>query len=443
MNHSPASCFPRALLSLAITFDLAAAGPAHAPVTLRNPLQDKNFFLLSAIERTPAVRALVRSDPTLAQIGAAKRTALTESPRVCVTDVSCYAKAVRWSDAEIAQSSAALAALGSDAAMSRFVEEVLRQSGMFQRYSEKPVSALLENAWHDAARKMNRAIDIFALGQQPGFPGGGPAPSGQPPGGANRPAQPPAFPGMDLTTYDVKSPAFTRMVQIMAAVVGSDPSSLDLFFEPSLRFAVELLLLHGRDEAARHEPLELGENRAAAARIPSVDWAQFPYSVIVVLGSGPDRAGVALSPIGRLRLTLAVRDFREKKAPFLLVSGGYVHPNLTPYSEAIEMKKALLRDFGIPEDAILVDPQARRTTSNLRNAARLIYRYGIPFERKGLIVTDQLHSSTIETPAFRERCVRDFGYEPVRPFSRISPFALEFFPLLDSLHADASDLLDP
>ena len=51
-----------------------------------------------------------------------------------------------------------------------------------------------------------------------------------------------------------------------------------------------------------------------------------------------------------------MRDFRQKKAPFILVSGGNVHPNLTPYNEALEMKMALMREFGVPENAILVDP---------------------------------------------------------------------------------------
>lgn len=442
MSMTWARRFGLALPFFAFVLGCAGAAPAHAPVALHNPLQDKNFFLFSAIERASVVRELVQSDATLAQLAAAKRAALAESSRVCAGDVPCYAKALRWTDDEIAQSRAALGALAGNAAVSRFVDDVLRPSGMLQRYSEQPASALLERAWEDAARKVNRAIDIFALGQPPRPPGPGPMPR-RPAGTADTPAQPPRPPGMELTSYDVKSPAFGRMVQIMAAVVGSDPKSLELFFEPSLRFATELMLLHSRDEAARHEPLETGENRAAVARIRSVNWAQFPYTVIVVLGNGPERADVALAPVGRLRLMLAVKEFREKKAPFILVSGGYVHPSLTPYGEALEMKKALRAEFGIPEDAILVDPHARRTTTNLRNAARLMYRYGIPFERKGLILTDQLHSASIETAEFRERCVRDFGYEPVRLLSRISPFDLEFFPLVDSLHADASDLLDP
>jgi len=430
-----------AMLFFAMAPGLLGAGPLRTPVALSNPLQDKNFFLLSAIERTAAVRSLVQSDATLARIGAAKRTALSEATRACAADVGCYAKALRWSDDEIAQARTALGALGASAAMSRFVDGVLRASGMLQRYQGEPDSVLLEKGWEDAARKMNRAIDLFALGESP-FPGGPAArPRAASEGGA--PPSPPRFPRFTLTAYDVKSPSFGRMVQIMAGVVGSDREIPNLFFQPALRFAVELLWLHNRDEAARHEPLETGENRAAVARIPSVKWAQFPYTVIVVLGNGPERPDVALSPVARLRMRLAVKEFREKKAPFLLITGGYVYPALTPYGEAMEMKKALRKEFGIPEDAILVDPHARRTTTNLRNAARLMYRYGIPFERKGLILTDHLHSATIESPAFRERCVRDFGYEPVRLVSRVSPFDLEFVPRIESLHADASDLLDP
>lgn len=433
-------CAPILFLFLGL---LVQAAPKPAPLTLHHPVQDKNFYLLSSIEENPSVRALIQADPDLARLATAKRTALTGAPQACDANVECYAKAMRWSDEEIAQARTAFTRLAANPTMTRFVDTVLRPSGMFQRYNTKPAAGLLETAWEDAARKMNRAIDLFALGQSPQrMPG--PPPAGPPPQAAlNAPAQPPRTPRFDLTSYDVKSPAFARMVQIMAGIVASEPKSLDLFFQPSLKFSVELLLLHSHDEAGRHEPLEAGENRAAFARIATTQWKNYPYTVIVVLGNGPERDGVALAPVGRLRLMVAVREFREKKAPFLLVTGGYVHPNLTPYSEAMEMKKALRTEFGIPEDAILVDPQARRTTTNLRNAARLMFRYGIPTDRKGLILTDQLHSATIDKPAFLERCIRDFGYEPVRLHARISPFDLEFTPLIDSLHADAADLLDP
>ncbi|HYA16921.1 MAG TPA: YdcF family protein, partial [Bryobacteraceae bacterium] len=131
----------------------------------------------------------------------------------------------------------------------------------------------------------------------------------------------------------------------------------------------------------------------------SVQWEKFPYSVIVVPGAGPDTLAWSFSPEGKARVTLAAKRFRDGKAPFILVSGGYVHPSQTPYCEALEMKKSLIADFGIPADAILIDPHARHTTTNIRNAVREIYRYGMPFGKKALITTDPAQSASIENPA--------------------------------------------
>lgn len=210
------------------------------------------------------------------------------------------------------------------------------------------------------------------------------------------------------------------MVQIMAGIVGSDPKSLELFFQPSLKFSIELLLLHGHDEAGRHEPLESGENRAALARIATTPWANYPIPSSWFSAMDPN-ATASPSPLSAASASCSPFVNFARRRPLPASHGRLRPPQPHPYSEAMEMKKALRTEFGIPEDAILVDPQARRTTTNLRNAARLIFRYGIPADRKGLILTDQLHSATIETPAFLERCVRDFGYEPVRLLSRISP----------------------
>jgi len=189
--------------------------------------------------------------------------------------------------------------------------------------------------------------------------------------------------------------------------------------------------------------MEKGENAAAFREIKSTEWKRYPYTVIVVPGAGNDRPGVRLSPYGKLRLELAAKRYRDGKAPFILVSGGFVHPVQTPYSEAIEMKHALIEKYGIPEEAILVDPHARHTTTNLRNAARIMYRYGMPFASKALITTDPGQSGAIEKPDFDARCMREIGYLPHKILGRISPFDLEFMPQIDSLQLDPVDLLDP
>ena len=127
----------------------------------------------------------------------------------------------------------------------------------------------------------------------------------------------------------------------------------------------------------------------------------------------------------------------------MIVSGGFVHPSQTEYSEAIEMKRDLMTRFRIPEEAILVDPHARHTTTNMRNAARLLYRYGIPFDRKALVTSDPGQSDYIENQTFAKRCVDELGYVPYRLLGRTSAFDLEFLPLRDSLQSDPRDPLDP
>ena len=88
--------------------------PAHAPVALVSPVQDKNFYLLSQIERTPEVREAVQRQPVLASIGTLRVGALDKAARECVQDVDCYVKALRWSDEESKEAGRALAGLGHD-----------------------------------------------------------------------------------------------------------------------------------------------------------------------------------------------------------------------------------------------------------------------------------------------------------------------------------------
>jgi hypothetical protein len=266
---------------------------------------------------------------------------------------------------------------------------------------------------------MNRMMDVYGAGKAP------------------------RYREIDAMTYDAASTVWKHDVQILTSVLEDDRENLALFFSPSVRFATELMWLNHRDEAGRHEPLEMKENEAAFRHVASIDWNKFPYSAIVVPGAGNDRPGVHLSPGGKLRDEIAARRFRQGKAPFLIVSGGYVHPERTEYSEAIEMKRDLMTRYGIPAEAIIVDPHARHTTTNIRNAARLIYRYGIPFDKKALVSSDPQQSDYIENALFEKRCLDELGYLPYRLVRRTSQFDLEFFPQIESLQADPTDPLDP
>ena len=120
-----------------------------------------------------------------------------------------------------------------------------------------------------------------------------------------------------------------------------------------------------------------------------------------------------------------------------------MHPSQTEFAEAVEMKRDLMTRFSIPADAILMDPHARHTTTNMRNAARLMYRYGIPFDKTALVTTDPWQSQNIESSAFEKRCMDELGYLPQKILNRISAFDLTFLPIRRSLQANPLEPLDP
>jgi hypothetical protein len=403
---------------LVVPVALYAAEPSHAPLPLTAPVQDKNFYVLSLLERDRAVAGVLAADAELGAIRSAKQEALHKAAATCEIDVACFLAALRLSDAEVGQAATALRRLAQgNAAVRQLVDGPLRRSGAYVRYQEKDGGELLAAAWLDAANGIDNILDVYGSGKAP------------------RSA------AIDAVSFDVKSQGFGQMVHTVAVSLEEEAGSL--FFQPSLRFALHLLEINHRDEAGRHEPMETGVNAAALRHLKGIRWSDYPYSMIIVPGSGPDRTAWSHSPASKLRLEIAVRRYKAGKAPLLLVSGGYVHPNQTPYCEALEMKKSLIEDFGVPADAILVDPHARHTTTNLRNAARLIYRYGIPFDRKVLITTDSFHSSYIGGEAFAKRCDEELGYRPVTVLGRVSVFDVEATPRVESLQIDAMDPLDP
>jgi hypothetical protein len=79
----------------------------------------------------------------------------------------------------------------------------------------------------------------------------------------------------------------------------------------------------------------------------------------------------------------------------------------------------------------------------MRNAARLMFRYGFPMDRPAVVSTDPGQSAYIEAPLFAERCRKELGYLPYRLGKRLTRFDQEFFALLESLHGDNTDPLDP
>ncbi|OQY02317.1 MAG: hypothetical protein B6I20_06995 [Bacteroidetes bacterium 4572_117] len=218
---------------------------------------------------------------------------------------------------------------------------------------------------------------------------------------------------------------------------------MGLFFEPSLQFAINFLDINDRDEASSFEPMEQQENKATFERVATINWDAYKYSVLLVPGYGPEEEKTPLSPVAKFRLKLAAERYFEKLAPIIVVSGGRVHPFRTPYNEAIEMKKFLIARYEIPENAILIEPHARHTTTNFRNAARLIYRYKLPSDKKALVTTTKYQSYYISDMGLDKRSIKELGYVPFKLLKRLNKNDIEFLPIITSLHGNAMEPLDP
>lgn len=383
-------------------------------LSLPNPLQDKNFFLLSLFQRSPRVRRLLSGRPALKELSNAKLQALKQSADC--NDMRCFVELMRLDDPTIAAVAKELETLSNRPEFKLLIKNDLRRSGVFIKYREESDAQMLVAAWKDAANGMNRILSVYGLGNDP------------------------RYKEIDRVSFDVSKQDYVNLVKEKTTAINA--SKATLFFEPTLNFALKLLEINRRDEAARYEPLEQGENKAAVQNLKNIRWGDYPYSFILVLGSGPANSA-RLSPIGARRTDGGAELFLQHKAPLIIVSGGHVHPMQTPYCEAIEMKKYLMEKYKIPAKSILVEPHARHTTSNFRNAARLVFRYRIPATLTALVTSTDTHITYSVGEEFHTRCLDEFGYFPIESIKQIAPNAAEFKPSVVSLFFDANDPLDP
>jgi hypothetical protein len=416
------ACAGAALAGLLALTSSAGTVARYQPLTWSNEVSGKNFPLFALIDADQAARTAVTSSSELRAVLEAKRNAVATAAASCGAVASCHAAALRWSDDETVNVRKALDTLTKSGAL-KSVVATMRSSGLFARDVDLEDQAFVARSWERAADGLNNVLTVYGIGEEP------------------------RYPLIDSVAVDAASTGYGQIVDTAMGLMAEQSGQWDVFYQPTLALAIRLLDINWRNEAGRLEPLHLGENAAAYKRVATVKWSDYPYTVALVPGAGlsgeMERENHPLNPMGKEIIEIAARRYFDHKVAFIIVSGGYVHPKYTRFSEAVEMKRSLIRDFKMPEDAIIIDPHARHTTTNVRNAARLMFRYGIPTERPALITTRQYHLDTITSVAFDERNDRELGYRPYVSKRRLSRFELEWLPNVMSLHADPLDPLDP
>jgi vancomycin permeability regulator SanA len=394
------------------------ANSDYISVKSNSLLQDKDFYLLTLFQRIKEVSSLLHADKNLKDIGKERIARLNNIPFSCKDSLNCYAQSFLWTEDEITQIQQALQRLYQrNPSLQKLVDEHLRPSGFFQNNATLSDEDLLLKAWQDAAKGMNYIINVYLLNQ-----------------GAR-------YAAIDSVSYPVNGSYYKSVINEMMFQVKHTSSSMKLFFDPSLQVCLQLLAVNNRDEAIRYEPLKT-LNKKAYDQIQKTNFNRYPYSVILTLGEGPEN-NMPISPNNKYRCQTAADCYRRQQAPFIMVSGGHVHPFQTAYCEALEMKKYLMAHFNIPEQAVIVEPYARHTITNFRNANRIIYCTHIPFSKKILCVTSKYHTDYLSNPVFEQRSIEELGYAPFKNIKHVGDFTTEYLPVIESLQVNALDPLDP
>jgi hypothetical protein len=366
-------------------------------------LQTERYLPLLHALNNRQVQQLLNKQPALQNILLTKQQALQQQ------GIQPVVQKLLWTDTDNNTIIGVLQSLSRQKQVQGLLQTI-RQSHQLALYDTLNDTAFLRMAWlHDAAC-INYTLNTYLLHQAPRYP---------------------LIDAMDADT------TATLFVQQWQQQLQQRQSS---FYSPALQLSLFALHYNQRNEAIRYWPTQQSLNKAAYNKALQHDTA-YPYSLILVPGAGGSDTTTRITTAGKYRCRLAVQQYLQKQAPFILVSGGYVHPFKTPFCEAVEMKRYLIDSLHIPEAAIIADPYARHTTTNLRNAARFVYWMQLPASKPMLIVTDNKQVRHILN--MQPRCLKELGYIPYSNCTQLSAQLLQAWPSITALQADIQDPLDP
>jgi len=400
--------------------------PAYKLVRNESFVVVKNYYFLNLLQSIPEVAVLVKKDTLLQRIAISKFDSLRLVVKTNDKDIEAMLKVLMFSASEIKAVAEHIAKMYSPTNVwGKIVHQHLIPSGCYFSYQNLSPAELLTKAWEQDANGINFCLSVYAAGKKPNYP---------------------LIDSASIITYTKTgqvSPYYASTLHNISYLIEQQLSeNKALFFSIPLAAAVDFIDFNERDQAADDEPMENSINRLAAEKVKTIDWKKFPYTVILVPGAGPDDPAMPLSAEGMIRCRLAALEYKKGLAPFIVVSGGKVHPYKTKYNEATEMQKYLVNKLGIPASAIIQDPHARHTTTNMRNTIRMMFRYGMPWNKPGITCTTRGQSAMIEKTLIA-RCQKELNTIPYAVGKRLSETLVEFIPLYASLQINPLEPIDP
>ncbi|TCR14212.1 DUF218 domain-containing protein [Sphingobacterium sp. JUb78] len=403
------------LLTLGIFFSSVSLGQEfHSDRTPQDWVIAKNYYATYILSQDSVLTEELLSLPEVQNLLKQRHTRYLNNTKCA--DVACFVGAFKWKQEEI-DLLVNIFVANTKSQIGQSFRKRLMDSQTYGLSQGKKADEYLARAFRKDLEAMNYVIDVYAGGRKPNYP------------------------RIDSISFNITNKSYLYLLKDVAQDVLKDVQQPKLAFYESLWTAVRLLEVNERWDVAQLEPLMELENKKAYEAIRKTDFSRYPYSLLLTLGAGPDQYGQPISPGGMLRSRMAARSYFDGLAPFIVVSGGRVHPYKTPYIEALEMKKYLMQVLGVPEEAILIDPHARHTTTNLRNTSRILLTYGFPQDKFAIVNSSVPHIDAVQNMA--DRCMRELGYVPYELGKRISDVIVEFKPRIESLTINPDEPLDP
>jgi uncharacterized SAM-binding protein YcdF (DUF218 family) len=144
--------------------------------------------------------------------------------------------------------------------------------------------------------------------------------------------------------------------------------------------------------------LLIGTSNGWVARyfVRSLEWqntsSQLPNAEAIVVLGGATRSAFLPRPTVDLteagdRVIYGAQLYRQKKAPYIILSGGRVEWHGKGTSEATDMA-GILTSIGIPKEAIIEEPDSLNTYENAVNVKKILEKRNI---KQILLVTSAIH----------------------------------------------------
>ena len=380
-------------------------------------VQAKNFYLLTLLQNDPTMSRVIETDPILSHIALNQKQTIVNNLNTSL-DYRQITTNLKLTSQQIEQIGAELSKIyNQNKDLQSLVKYKLIPSKAYIHYENlKPRDQLIK-AWQQDAEDINHTIAVYADGEKPNYP------------------------DIDSVSFNVHNKNYINIIKQATRQIIKKVGRSNACFIPSMTAALTFLDINNRNDAGIYEPMENTVNKAALQKANRTNWKNYKYTVLLVPGEGPDDNSVQISKGSIARCKLAATAYIKGLAPFIMVSGGRVHPYKTRYVEAVEMKKYMVDSLMIPAKAIIIEPHARHTTTNLRNASRLLIQYHFPLKRPALVITDVSQSIYISNMA--ERCIQELGDVPYRLGERVSLTSQEFYALPSALQINPWEPLDP